>query len=163
MEHRQTDFVIQFGFENWIIKSFCLCSTTDGIILRNLYPSRRRTSLVDRIREVFSLTTFTKLIKPPGTHKPLQGTRPEVRESTDQMLNRVLTKYAFGWRKEGRFRLRRDELSLRVLYYVNINKQFYYCVIYIEWIVRQYIWRNFQTHHLTFSCALYWVTHQVVP
>ena len=30
MEHRQTDFVIQFGFENWIIKSFCLCSTTDG-------------------------------------------------------------------------------------------------------------------------------------
>ena len=45
MEHRQTDFVIQFGFENWIIKSFCLCSTTDGTFLRNLYPSRRRKPL----------------------------------------------------------------------------------------------------------------------
>ena len=27
------------------MKSFCLCSTTEGIFLRNLYPSRRRTSL----------------------------------------------------------------------------------------------------------------------
>ena len=48
MEHRQIDFVIQFGFENWIIKSFCLCSTTDGTFLPNLYPSRRRTSLKGR-------------------------------------------------------------------------------------------------------------------
>ena len=45
MEHRQIDFVIQFGFENWIIKSFCLCSTTDGTFLRILYPSRRRKPL----------------------------------------------------------------------------------------------------------------------
>ena len=45
MEHRQIDFVIQFGFENWIIKSFCLCSTTDGTFLRNLYLRRRRTGL----------------------------------------------------------------------------------------------------------------------
>ena len=33
---------IQFGFENWILKSFCLCSTTDGTFLRNLYLRRRR-------------------------------------------------------------------------------------------------------------------------
>ena len=45
MEHRQIDFVIQFGFENWIIKSFCLCSTNDGTFWHNLYPSRRSTSL----------------------------------------------------------------------------------------------------------------------
>ena len=49
MEHRQIDFVIQFGFENWIIKSICLCSITDGTFLRNLYPLRRRTSFLDVI------------------------------------------------------------------------------------------------------------------
>ena len=48
MEHRQIDFVIQFGFENWIIKSFCLCSTTDETFLRNLYPSRRRKPLLGK-------------------------------------------------------------------------------------------------------------------
>ena len=45
MEQRQFDFVVQFWFENWIIKSFCLCSTTDGIFLRNPYPWRRRKPL----------------------------------------------------------------------------------------------------------------------
>ena len=34
----QNDFVIQFWIWNWIMKSYCLCFTTDGIFWRNLYP-----------------------------------------------------------------------------------------------------------------------------
>ena len=38
MEQRQNDFMIQIGFENWIIKSFCLCSTTDGTFFATSIP-----------------------------------------------------------------------------------------------------------------------------
>ena len=44
---RQDDLMIQFSNPNWITKSICLCSITDGTFLRNLYPWRRRTSLMD--------------------------------------------------------------------------------------------------------------------
>ena len=45
MEQRQNDLMIQFSNPNWITTSICLRSITDGTFLRNLYPSRRRTSL----------------------------------------------------------------------------------------------------------------------
>ena len=43
----QNDLMIQFLNPNWITKSICLCSITDGTFLRNLYPWRRRKSLFD--------------------------------------------------------------------------------------------------------------------
>ena len=116
--HMQNELMIQFHDTNWIITSFSLCSTTDGIFLRNLYPYQW--SKTDN-----KATSQYKQEMRPTKHSPSFGRLES--ESVKCTCNSPIRQDSNAWKKriqKNRQRLRGDDRCRRSWRLITISSRF---------------------------------------